>query len=249
MSRPGATAGNGVQPAWPHPLKAIIFDVDGTLAETEELHREAFNASFVEAGLDWHWSQDDYRALLRVTGGKERIRHYLQTTRRPGARTPPGAGNDWVQDLHRRKTRRYVELLRSGSIALRPGVRAWLDACRERGLLLAIATTTSPDNVDGLLRHTLGDDGPGRFACIAAGDMVAAKKPAPDVYHAVLDALQLPPAACLAIEDSTAGLRSARAAGIATLVTPSLYTQGQDFDGALAVVPTLDHVDLPMRPA
>lgn len=213
-------------------LQALIFDVDGTLAESEEAHRAAFNSAFAEADLDWYWDRELYAELLKVTGGKERIRHYLQ---QPPRRLGNGS-ESWIARLHQRKNALYAAALRGGAVTLRSGVRRLIEEARTAGLRLAVATTTSEANVHELLEATGLD---GRFECIVAGDAVRAKKPAPHVYLEVLQRLQLPARSCLAIEDSELGLRSAQAAGIATVVTTSVYTQQQDFSGALAVLDQL----------
>jgi beta-phosphoglucomutase-like phosphatase (HAD superfamily) len=224
-------------------LQALIFDVDGTLADTErDGHRPAFNAAFAEHGLDWHWDEALYGRLLAITGGKERIRHYAE-------RHAPdiAAGDDFddlVKKLHAAKTAHYVRLVEQGGLPLRPGIAGLIGEARRQGLRLAIATTTSPENVDALLRATLGQDAPGWFEVIGAGDVVPAKKPAPDIYRWVLDRLTLPAENCLAIEDSANGLRAAQGAGLPCLVTRNAYTAGQDFSGALAIVDDLAVVGL-----
>jgi len=218
-------------------LRAIIFDVDGTLAETEEIHRAAFNQAFEEAGLAWRWSAPLYAELLKVTGGKERLRHYAWRIGRISH-----LEDEQILALHRRKTAIYTEIIRSGRVALRPGVEALIEGARRMGLRLAIATTTSYPNVEALLRSTFGETGPALFDAIAAGDAVPRKKPAPDVFLSALAALDLTAEDCVAIEDSENGLRSARAAGLETIVTPSRYTDGEDFAGALCVVETLDEL-------
>jgi len=222
------------------PLEALIFDVDGTLAETEEWHRHAFNAAFAAAGLGWHWDQALYGKLLDVTGGKERIRRYADTH---GEAIDDGA----IARLHADKTARYVASVAAGAMALRPGVARLLREAREAGLRLAIATTTTPENVSALLRTTLGPDAASLFECIGAGDMVAAKKPAPDIYQFVLDRMSLAPGQCVAFEDTPNGLRAARSAGIATVITTSLYGGTAGFDGALMVLDGLGEADAPCR--
>lgn len=223
-------------------LRALIFDVDGTLAETEELHRRAFNAAFAEAGLSWHWSRRRYRALLAVTGGKERLRHFLEAEAPPGAERLETARA--VAALHAAKTRHYLALLEREGGALRPGVRALVEAARAAGLRLAIATTTSPANVEALVRLGFGCASAALFEVVAAGDAVARKKPDPAVYRLALARLGLAPEACLAFEDSANGLAAARGAGLATVVTPGLYTSGEDFAGAALVVGSLAAVAL-----
>jgi HAD superfamily hydrolase (TIGR01509 family) len=220
----------------PEPLAALIFDVDGTLAETEELHRTAFNETFAQTGLPWHWDVPLYAQLLKVTGGKERITHYLTTLA-----DPPPLDAAAIAALHRDKTARYTALVESGGLSLRPGVAALIDEARSAGLRLAIATTTSRPNVDALLSRTFGHN---PFEIIVAGDEVPAKKPAPDVYLEALRRLDLPALACIAIEDTEQGLKSAHAAGIPCLLTESLYGAGGNFAQAIGVVEDLKDVDL-----
>ena len=221
--------------------RAIIFDVDGTLAETEETHRKAFNRAFQKAGLSWLWSQDLYRSLLAVTGGKERIRHFIQDYGAAGA--PKDGQDEFILALHAQKTIEYTKMVRSGELELRPGVRALIAAAQNRAYRLAIATTTTPANVDALLASAFGDAGQGLFEVICAGDSVPNKKPAPDVYLQALEELDLPAANCVAIEDSRNGLLSARAAGIETIVTPGIYTCDENFDEAALVIDDLESLD------
>lgn len=215
--------------------QALIFDVDGTLAETErDGHRVAFNAAFRDCGLSWHWDELRYGELLAVTGGKERIRHYAAHDAPAIAERPDF--DALVGQLHKIKTAHYLRLVDRGQLPLRPGVACLINEARQAGLRLAIATTTTPENVDALLRANLGPDAPGWFDVIGAGDVVPAKKPAPDIYQWVLDRLALPASACLAIEDSEMGLKSALTAGLRCVVTISEYTRGQDFRGAERVL-------------
>ncbi|MBI3453358.1 MAG: HAD-IA family hydrolase [Rhodospirillales bacterium] len=224
-------------------LRALIFDVDGTLAETEEAHRRAFNESFRDRRLDWQWDRALYRRLLDVTGGKERIRHYMACIA-----YDPGAGGDaLVRDLHLAKNRHYAKLVAAGHVSLRPGIRRVIAQARQTGIRLAIATTTSPESVERLLVAAFGPESPGWFDAIAAGDAVAAKKPAPDVYQLALRQLGLATQECLALEDSENGLRAALAAGLKTVVTVSTYTDGQDFSGAAIVLSDLGEPEHPFR--
>lgn len=224
-------------------LRALIFDVDGTLAETErDGHRPAFNAAFAEAGLDWHWDEALYGELLAISGGKERILRYAAAHQPDFARLPDAAVR--VAALHAAKTRHYAHIAACGAISLRPGVRALLEAARAANLRLAIATTATAESVAALLEPALGAGAMGWFAAVGAGDAVAAKKPAPDVYRWVLARLDLPAAACIAFEDSANGLKAALGAGIATLVTPCGYTRGQDFSGATAILDSLEGLRL-----
>jgi HAD superfamily hydrolase (TIGR01509 family) len=222
--------------------RAIIFDVDGTLAETEETHRKAFNRAFRGSGLPWDWGQDLYKDLLAVTGGKERIRYFIEDFGGEGA--PQDGLDDFIRALHAEKTAAYTNMVRSGELELRPGVRTLITAAREQGYRLAIATTTTPANVDALLAASFGEMGQALFEVICAGDSVPNKKPAPDVYLRALEDLDLPAASCIAIEDSRNGLLSAHAAGIATIVTPGIYTRDENFDEAVLVIDDLELLEV-----
>jgi HAD superfamily hydrolase (TIGR01509 family) len=224
-------------------LQALVFDVDGTLADTErDGHRPAFNAAFAQAGLAWHWDVDLYGGLLGVTGGKERIRHFCER-HDPGFLARPDA-DEAIAALHAEKTRRYVGFAAEGRIRLRPGVARLIAEARSTGTRLAIATTTSPENVTALLDVSLGRDASGLFEVIGAGDVVPRKKPAPDIYTWVVERLGLRPDECLAIEDSSVGVHAAVAAGLPAVMIPSPYSMGDDTTGALAVLPDLSAVTL-----
>ena len=217
------------------PPEALIFDVDGMLAETEELHRAAFNAVFKKEGLRWHWDVPLYGELLKITGGKERLRHYCGMIGRPQAEIT----DDDIVRLHRRKNKSYAALSQAGACTLRPGVEALLRQARAKGLRLAICTTASRASAEVLLAAALPAAATEWFEVIVAGDEVSAKKPAPDAYLKVLSALALPASRCLAFEGSRNGLLSALAAGIETVVTPGLYTAVENFGGAAQVLPDL----------
>jgi HAD superfamily hydrolase (TIGR01509 family) len=226
-------------------MEALLFDVDGTLSDTErEGHRPAFNAAFAEFHLDWHWDAALYGRLLAVTGGKERIRYYLQHFR-PDFST--SGLDELISELHQAKTRHYTDLLAAGRIPLRPGVKRLLLEAREAGIRLAVVTTTTPANVSALLRHSLAPDAEQWFELIAAGDIVPAKKPAPDIYHWALREMKLEPGQCIAIEDSGNGLKASLGAGIPTVITVNDYTLDDPFDGALAVLSDLGEPDAPFN--
>jgi beta-phosphoglucomutase-like phosphatase (HAD superfamily) len=225
------------------PLEALIFDVDGTLAETEELHRRAFNETFAAYALDWRWSPELYRQLLRVAGGRERIRYYVEAWRPKGGEVALTR----LAKIHADKSKLYAEFVATGAVVARPGVRRLATQAHQAGLRLAIATTTSPGNVAPLLRAILGAQSPSWFAAIAAGDAVLRKKPAPDIYGYVLEKLGCPAASCIAFEDSENGVAAAREAGLAVIATPSLYASGDDFSRATSVLSDLGEPDHPCR--
>lgn len=224
-------------------LQALIFDVDGTLADTEAAHLAAFNRAFAEEGRDWHWSVPEYTRLLEVSGGKERILHYWKQVQ-PDLVDIGGGVADTVARLHELKTSFYEQAVQAGAVALRPGVLKLIESAHAAGLKLAIATTTSPINVAALLRQAMGDDWHERFAVVEDASTAHNKKPHPQVYEQTLQRLGLPAAACLAFEDSANGLQAARAAGLSVVITPNSFTAHHDFAGALRVVPDLGNVSL-----
>ena len=223
-------------------LQALIFDVDGTLADTEAAHRAAFNQAFDQEGLDWHWDEALYTQLLDVSGGKERLTHYW-TQRHPEVRDVDGAGvRDTIARLHELKTAAYEAMVNDGAVSLRPGVLHLIDAAGQAGLHLAIATTTSPVNIAALLRGAIGSDWRQFFGIVEDASTAAIKKPHPQVYLQTLQRLQMPAAQCLAFEDSANGLRAATGADLATVITPTQFTAGHDFSAALKVLPNLQGV-------
>ena len=221
------------------PLRALIFDVDGTLADTEHAHRAAFNEAFSEAGLEWHWDEPLYTRLLEVSGGKERIAHYWKEVRGDVKSIDAGALADTVQHIHDHKTAAYERMVHEGAVQLRPGVLRLIESAFRAGMRLAIATTTSPVNIAALLRSAMGPDWSSFFQVIEDASTAPHKKPHPQVYLQTLQRLQLPPFECMAFEDSANGLKAARAARLATVITPNSFTARHDFTGALRVVSSL----------
>jgi HAD superfamily hydrolase (TIGR01509 family) len=217
--------------------KAIIFDVDGTLSETEEAHREAFNRTFAEFDLPWVWSQDPYGELLKTTGGKERMTTYMRDHLH---QTPDPAA---IADIHARKTQVYGDLIASGAASLRPGIANLIADARANGVRLAVATTTNRPNVDRLTQACFGRAADQVFEVIAAGDEVAHKKPAADVFNLALTGLDLDPTDCVGLEDSRNGLLSCTGAKVPCIVSPGVYTLGADFTGATAVIDCFSQID------
>jgi HAD superfamily hydrolase (TIGR01509 family) len=212
-------------------LRAVLWDVDGTLAETErDGHRVAFNLAFDEMGLPWRWDEAHYGRLLAVTGGVERLLHDMAN--RPDA---PADHEALARELHRRKTRHYADIVRSGAISLRPGVRELFNGCAAAGLRQAIITTTSRQNVEELLAAS-GLDG---FEFMLCADSAPRKKPDPQVVLLALRQLGLPAHEVIAIEDSPAGVAACAAAGVPVVLARSAYFSGAAAAGALAAGPGL----------
>jgi HAD superfamily hydrolase (TIGR01509 family) len=227
-------------------LNALIFDCDGVIAETErDGHRVAFNRTFEAFGLPVHWSEAEYGEKLRISGGKERVASILEPrfVRANGIPSDPAGQRAWLERFHERKTAEYAALARSGAIAVRPGVGRVVDEARAAGWALAVASTSSVDSVQLTLEQTLGAERAAAFA-VFAGDMVAVKKPDPAIYELARTSLGAARESTLVIEDSRNGLLAADAAGLACVVTPSSYTQDEDFREAALVVPSLEDVTL-----
>lgn len=225
-------------------LQALIFDVDGTLADTESAHLAAFNHAFSELGLGWVWDEVLYTDLLDISGGKERIRHYWQKVNPEVRALNTLAMSDTIDRIHALKTAAYEGAVNDGLVSLRPGVLQLMDEASAQGVQLAIATTTSPVNIAALLRRAVGPDWRLNFTAIGDASTAPLKKPHPQVYLQMLSALRLPASQCLAFEDSSNGLRAATAAGLATVITPTHFTAHHDFSAALRVLPDLAGVNL-----
>ena len=225
-------------------LEALIFDVDGTLVETEEAHRRAFNRAFIEHDLRWCWEPSEYAGLLTVSGGLDRIMHFIDTLALPDAES--SRLKKLAPAIHRTKSRVHAESVASGNVHLRRGAARLLREARAAGLRLALVSTSAATNLTVLLEATLGQGTRSWFDCVASTQDVARKKPAPDLYLHALGELRLPARCCVAFEDSANGVTAARAAGLYTVVTPSRYTAGQDFAEAVLLLPFLGDSDDPL---
>ena len=225
-------------------LQALIFDMDGTLIDTEELHRQAFNAAFIELGLFWDWGPHLYAELLKVSGGVERLRRYIESL--PHEQGERERQLEQVPAIHRTKTAIYRDLVAAGRLPLRPGMVRLIGEARAASLRLAIAATSSSENVAALLSATLGPAALTWFDAVVSADMVPQPKPAPDLYQRVLGALHLPATACVVLEDSANGVRAAKAADLVTIALPTRWTVEQDLSGADLVVPALDALAAPL---
>ena len=225
-------------------LKALIFDVDGTLADTESAHLAAFNHAFAEQGLDWQWDEALYTRLLEISGGKERMLHYWNQVH-ADMKDIDGSGlRDTIEHLHALKTAAYEAAVQGGAVHLRPGVLALIQQAHQQGLRLAIATTTSPVNIAVLLRNAIGSDWKELFVVIEDASTAPKKKPHPQVYTQTLTRLGLNGADCLAFEDSANGLNAAKSAGLPVIITPNSFTAHHDFAGALQVLPDLSSASI-----
>ena len=218
-------------------MQALIFDCDGVLVDTEkDGHRVAFNQAFADLGLGIAWDVDLYGRLLKIAGGKERIKHYFETSGWPRA-----AGVDhaaFVAEIHKRKTALFTDIIATGRLPLRPGIARIVDEAVAAPVRLGVCTTSNPQSVAGVL-DLLGPRRKAAFECVLAGDIVAKKKPDPEIYNLAKERLGLGPHQCLVIEDSRNGLLAARGAGLPCVITTSTYTREEDFSGARKVVSEL----------
>jgi len=223
-------------------LKSLLWDVDGTLAETErDGHLKAFNQAFEALGVPWRWSEQRYGELLAVAGGRERLLYDMQCQAlAPG---DPQKREALADRVHRLKNELYAGVVARGDLPLRDGVRELLEDCGQAGLRMGIVTTTSRSNVDILLKTHLGKDWKSKFAAVVCAHEAPQKKPHPQAYLMALEALQLRAQEAVAIEDAPAGIAAAQAAGVPAIVTRSHYFATGDFRGALAVGPSLGRVE------
>lgn len=216
-------------------LKALLFDCDGVLVDTErDGHRVAFNRAFQEAGIDSDWDVELYGELLKVAGGKERMTHYFNHHGWPSGTS----GITLIPGLHKRKTAIFADLVDQGRLPVRPGITRIIDEARAAGVRLGVCTTSDPKAISGVL-DLLGGARKTWFEIVLAGDIVKNKKPDPDIYQLASRKLGLSPRECVVIEDSHNGLLASLGAGMPTVITTSTYTKDEDFTGAAKVVPEL----------
>lgn len=226
-------------------LQAIIFDVDGTLADTEECHRQSFNEAFDEYGIDWHWGREEYTDLLAISGGRERIRAYAEAHLLP--QQSATALRELAQKIHARKSSIYRDKLSNGHISLRPGVLRLLKEAKLAGVHIGLATSTSTFNVETLLRHALDRPIEDYFESVVTSDIVVDKKPSPAVYQYALAELGLLPEECVVIEDTASGNCAARRANLKTVITTHDFTRHHDFNGASLVIDKLGSASEPFK--
>jgi len=218
-------------------LKALLFDCDGVLVDTErDGHRVAFNRAFAQKDLDAEWSVEEYGELLKVAGGKERMRHYFDAN---GWLDDASDRDEYIKELHRLKTDIYMEIVEAGELPLRPGVARLIDEAIQGGLMLAVCSTSNERAVNAIVENMLGMARKNCFSGIFAGDIVSKKKPDPEIYTLALQKLGIEESEGLVVEDSLNGLRAAKAAGFHCLVTTNAYTEHEDFRDADLTVPEL----------
>lgn len=218
-------------------MEALIFDCDGVLADTErDGHRVAFNRAFQEEGLDTTWDVGLYGELLKIGGGKERMRGYFD---RHGWPVPDPKRDELIKQLHALKTEIFMRIISSGELPVRAGINRIVDEAAAAGVKLAVCSTSNERAVNEVVRVLLGPERQKKFAGIFAGDIVPKKKPDPAIYNFAVKKLGLDPARCLVVEDSRNGLLAAKAAGMHCVVTKSTYTVDEDFSEADAVYPEL----------
>jgi HAD superfamily hydrolase (TIGR01509 family) len=215
--------------------KAVLFDVDGTLAETEaEGHLPAFNEAFVQLGIPWSWSHDLYGRLLEITGGFERMQHYARQQGYHEWLTEHGL--DRLRQAHRLKNELYAQRLRTGLVQPRVGLAEFMVRLQAEGIPWAVVTTTSQSNWKALWLNCLRPVFASEPLFAICGEDVVKKKPDPEAYLQGLERLGLDSESVVAIEDSPNGLQSAKRAGMSCLVVRSIYFQDVTFEGALAVM-------------
>lgn len=211
-------------------LRALLFDLDGTLVDSEELHRQSFNQAFLKFGLGWSWSPEVYAGLLNVSGGVDRISVHIDRLPMPPAEADRLRA--LIPGLHREKTRLYGEFVAAGGGRVRPGIARLFAEARADGIKIGIAATSAITNVQTMLGAVFDAEARKAIGAVAGADLVERKKPAPDIYRLLMSMLWVAAEQCVALEDSSNGLAAAKAAGLVTIVTPSRWTRAQDFTAA-----------------
>ena len=223
--------------------KTLIYDCDGVLADTErDGHLVAFNQMWRENGVDWQWSVDQYAEKVKIGGGKERMFSLGQDDDFRAVYDVPRSQDEWwetVAGWHKRKSEIYKELIASGALPGRPGVKRLAEEAYDQGWTLVVCSTSALPSVEAVLHHVMGEEMAAKFAGVFAGDMVKAKKPAPDIYNLAVEQLDLDTSECVVVEDSRNGLLAADTAGMHTIVTFNQLTQNEDFSEADIVVSNL----------
>lgn len=218
-------------------FQALIFDVDGVVAETEaEGHRVSFNKVFEEEGLDARWDHALYGELLKIAGGKERMKTVVYGR---DFKKDVGDKEEYIKKLHKRKTEIFQQLIHAGRLPARPGIKRLIEEAHGRGIKLGIGSTSNIDAVTTLLKSTLGEKAFGCFDVVLAGDVVKRKKPDPEIYSLNSERLGVAPAECCVVEDMVIGLQAAKAIGMKCIITRSYYSRNDDFSGADLVVDSL----------
>lgn len=221
-------------------IKAIFFDQDGVIIDTErDGHRVSFNETFQEFGYDVNWDVDYYHELLQIPGGKERMKHHLQT-RGFGKPVPAEEVDELIKALHKRKTTLFIELIESGKLPLRPGIHRFMQEGMASGLTLGVCTTSNERAAHAIAYNILKDV---NFNFVLAGDIVSKKKPDPEIYHMALEKTGLKPEECLVIEDSRNGVLAGKAAGMHVVATTNGYTEKEDLSAADIIVSCLGDAD------
>jgi HAD superfamily hydrolase (TIGR01509 family) len=223
-------------------MKALIFDCDGVLVDTErDGHRVAFNRAFAAAGIDAEWDVELYGELLEIAGGKERMTHYFNQHGWPQGKT----AQTLIPELHKRKTAIFTDLIAKGRLPLRPGISRIVDEAHSAGIRLGVCTTSDPKAIDGVL-DLFGAKRKAWFEIVLAGDVVKKKKPDPEIYNLAKQKLGVDAQDCVVVEDSRNGLLASLGAGMPTLITTSAYTTDEDFAGAAKIVPELGDAPNPL---
>jgi HAD superfamily hydrolase (TIGR01509 family) len=222
-------------------LEALIFDVDGTLVDTEELHRQAYNQTFLDFGFGWNWDADRYAQLLSVSGGQARIAHYLDSLELPPVEKI--RLRRVIPAIHKEKTRLYGEFIASNSVRLRPGIARLVAEAERANIRIGLLASSASANVEALVASALGPELRKAVGAVVCSDLVTRKKPAPDIYELLLSMLRVPANGTVAFEDSRNGLLAAKAVGLYTIVTPSRWTMTQSFEGADLILPSLGDPD------
>lgn len=226
-------------------LEAIIFDVDGTIAETDEIQRAAFNLSFRDKELKWHWSHAVYARLTEAPSPQEKLLKFITDFRTDELDDMIASG--LFDSLIARTQRHFFQLIESGSVSLRPGVARLIKEARNRRIKLALCTTSPVQTFEVLLQNHFGLSALDIFDTVTSRETLRPGSSAQEAYEHTVEALDCAPSNCFAIEDSELGVMAARSAGLNVLATPGIYTCAGNFSQANLVLSDLGHPAAPFQ--
>jgi len=210
--------------------KALLFGSIGTLIESSNIQRNSFNEAFNEAGLDWYWDEQDYKILLKKSGGTKRVEDFAEKNNI----------NVNASQIRNRKTEIFSSFIIQNKQKLRESVEDIIKYTKDNNIRLAFSTSTTENNVNAVFDSLSGQISKEDFQFIGNKSFVKNEKPHPEIYKITLDKLNLQPEECLAIEDTEESSNSAVNARIKCIGFPGDYHVQDNFQMCIKKMNLLD---------